>query len=179
MIKKGILTTAAVLLLGLAHANEKVPYQNWMVDISGQTTEAYTANESKSSFGVFCAGERCLFYLHQALQCEPGMKYSVLLNSQTVSGALSMECTRVGGNLFQILDPFDTVLRAVQAGETIGFAVALQSGAFAVARFSLAGAKPAIVRALVEAARSKSSVPKPGSPPPPATAPVRPNTIAI
>jgi hypothetical protein len=177
VIKKSILVIATALLAGLVHANERVTHQNWVVDIGDQTTEAYTANDSKSSFGIFCSGEQCLFYLHQALKCEPGMKYSVLINSQTVASAVSMECTRIGGNLFQILDPFNTVLRATQAGETIGFAVALQSGAFAVARFSLAGTKPAIERALVEAARSKSRVPKPS--PPPATAPVRPNTIGI
>ena len=139
---------------------QKITSQNWVVDISGQTTEAYTANDSKSSFGVFCAGDQCLFYLHQALNCEPGTKYSVLLNSQTVATALSMECTRIGGKLFQILNPFETVLRAAQAGDTIGFAVALQSGAFAVTRFSLAGAKPAIERALVEAAQSKERLRK-------------------
>ena len=77
------------------------------------------------------------------------------MNSQTISTALSMECTQIGGNLFQILDPFEAVLKATQAGEMIGFAVALQSGAFAVTRFSLVGAKPAIERALLEAAKSK------------------------
>lgn len=162
---------------------QKIAFQNWVVDISGQTTEAYTANDSKSSFGVFCAGEQCLFYLHQALNCEPGTKYSVLINSQTVATALSMECTRIGGKLFQILNPFEAVLRAAQAGDTIGFAVALQSGAFAVTRFSLAGAKPAVERALIEAANSKNRQTKPPTPapiptPPPSNNP-RPKDIAI
>jgi hypothetical protein len=173
---KIILAIAIALQAGLVHPNEKIIHQNWVVDIGDQTTEAYTANDSKSSFGIFCSGEQCLFYLHQALKCEPGTRYSVLINSQTVASAVSMECTRIGGNLFQILDPFNTVLRAAQAGETIGFAVALQSGAFAVARFSLVGAKPAIERALIEAARSKSRVPKSS---PPTAPPIRPNTIAI
>ena len=158
---------------------QKIAFQNWMLDISGQTTEAYTANDSKSSFGVFCAGEQCLFYLHQALNCEPGTKYSVLLNSQTVATALSMECTRIGGKLFQILNPFESVLRAAQAGDTIGFAVALQSGAFAVTRFSLAGAKPAIERALLEAANSKNRQTKPSTPTPPPSSNPRPKDIAI
>lgn len=151
---KFLFFTCFLLMTLLAHA-EKLASQNWVVDINGQTNEAYTANDSKSSFGVFCSGEKCLFYLHQALKCEPGTKYSVLMNSQSISTALSMECTLIGGNLFQILDPFEAVLRATQAGEMIGFAVALQSGAFAVNRFSLAGSKPAIERALLEAAKSK------------------------
>ena len=189
------ITSSAIALLLLIQSNaqanpgnapnqnqqvtQKIAFQNWMLDISGQTTEAYTANDSKSSFGVFCAGEQCLFYLHQALNCEPGTKYSVLINSQTVATALSMECTRIGGKLFQILNPFESVLRAAQAGDTIGFAVALQSGAFAVTRFSLAGAKPAIERALLEAANSKNRKTKPSKPTPPPSTNPRPKDIAI
>lgn len=150
-----------MVLLAISAQAEKLVSQNWVVDLNGQTNEAYTANDSKSSFGVFCSGEKCLFYLHQALKCDPGTKYSVLMNSQSISTALSMECSQIGGNLFQILDPFDAVLKATQAGELIGFAVALQSGAFAVTRFSLVGAKPAIERALLEAAKSKFRDQKP------------------
>ena len=153
MIK--ILLTLGFFFLSISVQAEKLASQNWVVDLNGQANEAYTANDSNSSFGVFCSGEKCLFYLHQALKCDPGTKYSVLMNSQAISTALSMECTQIGGNLFQILDPFEAVLKATQAGEMIGFAVALQSGAFAVTRFSLVGAKPAIERALLEAAKSK------------------------
>lgn len=156
-----------------SYAGEKVSYQNWIVDMNGATTEAYTANDSKSSFGVFCAADKCLFYLHQALKCQPNAKYSVLMNSATVSTALSMQCTQIGGNLFQILDPFDAVLNAVKAGDTIGFAVALQSGAFGVTRFSLAGATDAIKRALLESAKAaqRPSQPSPTEPVPPPNAP--------
>ena len=159
MIK--ILLTLGFFFLSISVQAEKLASQNWVVDLNGQANEAYTANDSNSSFGVFCSGEKCLFYLHQTLKCDPGTKYSVLMNSQAISTALSMECTQIGGNLFQILDPFDAVLKATQTGEMIGFAVALQSGAFAVTRFSLVGAKPAIERALLEAAKSKFRDQKP------------------
>jgi hypothetical protein len=171
---KKLLLSFACLLSFQAFAGEKVAYQNWIVDMNGTTTEAYTANDSKSSFGVFCAADKCLFYLHQALKCQPNAKYSVLMNSATVSTALSMQCTQIGGNLFQILDPFDAVLNAVKAGDTIGFAVALQSGAFGVTRFSLAGATDAIKRALVEASKAVQQPPaSPSAPvqPPPANSP--------
>ena len=151
---KGFLLGCILLIAQSAQA-ERLTSQKWVLDLNGQTNEAHTANDSASSFGVFCSGEKCLFYLRQGLKCEPGTKYSVLMNSQATSTALSMECTQIGGNLFQILDPFEAVLRATQAGEMIGFAVALQSGAFAVNRFSLAGSKPAIERVLLEAAKSK------------------------
>lgn len=149
------LLVGVLLAFSLGAQAERLALQSWIVDLNGQTNEAHTANDSKSSFGVFCSGEKCLFYLHQSLKCDPGAKYSVLMNSQAISTALSMECTQIGGNLFQILDPFEEVLRVTQAGEVICFAIALQSGAFAVNPFSLAGAKPAIERAFLEAAKSK------------------------
>lgn len=90
------------------------------------------------------------------------------MNSSTVSTALSMQCTQIGGNLFQILDPFDAVLNAVKAGDTIGFAVALQSGAFGVTRFSLAGSTEAIRRALQEAAKAAAPSQAPPASPVPA-----------
>jgi len=160
-----------VCLLGsnLAVAGDKVIYQNWVAEISGQNNEAYTVADASTSLGLFCASEQCLFYLHQGLNCTPGAKYSVLMNSPSLSTALTMECTQIGGSLFQILTPFEAVLRAVQAGESVGFAVALQSGAFAVSRFSLLGAKPAIDRVLTEAATTKlkqqNLTPKPLNPP--------------
>ena len=56
--------------------------------------------------------------------------------------------SEVGRHYFQILDSFDLVLNSLKAGDNIGFAVALQGGAFSVYRFSLSGALPAIQRAL-------------------------------
>ena len=148
---------ATVLLIGLsvAHANDKIAYQNWAVEIGPETTEAYTANESASTFGLFCGGTTCVFYLKPNLNCAPNTKNSVLMNTGITSAALGMQCTHIGQYYFQILDPFDVVLNALKAGDSIGFAVALQGGAFSVTRFSLQGALPAIQKAIDEAARKK------------------------
>ena len=48
------LIAMGLLLLALTAQAEKLASQNWVVDLNGQTNEAYTANDSKSSFGVFC-----------------------------------------------------------------------------------------------------------------------------
>ena len=148
---------ATVLLIGLsvAHANDKIAYQNWAVEIGPETTEAYTANESASTFGLFCGGTTCVFYLKPNLNCAPNTKNSVLMNTGITSAALGMQCTQIGQYYFQILDPFDVVLNALKTGDSIGFAVALQGGAFSVTRFSLQGALPAIQKAIDEAARKK------------------------
>ena len=162
------LILSLLLVSGVAMAGEKIAYQSWTAELNGNTNEAYTAADANSSLGLFCSHEQCLFYLRQGLNCSPGTKYSVLMNSPGVSTALSMECTLINGNMFQILTPFNTVLQATQGGDSIGFAVALQSGSFGVTRFSLAGAKQAIERVLTEAANSKKreqkSIPAPSSP---------------
>ena len=146
---------SAILLSSQACA-EKVSYQNWVADLNGKNNEAYTIADPNTSFGVYCASEQCLFYLRQNLNCTAGAKYSVLMNSPSISTALNMECTPINGNVFQILTPFNAGLQATQAGDGVGFAVALQSGAFAVTRFNLQGAKQAIDRVLTEAAGTKN-----------------------
>ena len=166
---KRLLSSFLILLItlpGLVQAGEKIAIQNWVAELNGQVNEAYTVNGPQSSFGMFCSGEQCLFYLHQNLRCTPGEKYSVLMNGPPISSALTMECTQINGNLFQILKPFDEVLKGIQNGEAIGFAVALQSGAFAVNRFSLSGANVAIKRVMQEAAQSKKNNVNPIAPTP-------------
>lgn len=151
-----------IFVSGFCHSAERVAYQNWVVDIGDNTVETFTANDAGSSLGMYCASDKCLFYLHQPLNCQPGAKYSVLLNSAAISTAVTIQCTQVGGNLFQILDPFNAMFNAVQSGGVIGFAIALQSGAFAVTTFNLNGATDAIKRVLIEAKSMNS--PKPQTP---------------
>lgn len=149
------LVLLALLMQGQAFANEKLAFQNWIVESGPETTEAYTANDSNSSLGLFCGGTTCVFYLNPNLNCQPNTKNTVLMNSSTVSAAIAMQCTLVGKHYFQILESFDQVLGAVKSGSNIGFAVPLQGGAFSVYRFSLSGALPALQRALDEAAKKR------------------------
>ena len=154
-----ILVLLTVLLYGPVFANEKIAYQNWFVEIGPETTEAYTANDSNSSLGLFCGGTTCVFYLNPNLNCQPNTRNTVLMNGSIVSAAIGMQCTLVGKHYFQILESFDQVLNAVKSGGNIGFAVALQGGAFSVYRFSLNGALPALQRALDEAAKKRKVKP--------------------
>lgn len=146
---------SALFLVSEVSANERLAYQNWIVDTGPETTEAYTANDSNSSLGLFCGGTTCVFYLNPNLNCQPNTKNAVLMNGSIQSAAITMKCTLVGKHYFQILDPFDQVLNAVKVGGNIGFAVALQGGAFSVYRFSLNGATPALQKALDEAAKKR------------------------
>ena len=165
--------TSIILILCLlfvgqscAIAAESVAYKNWIVDITNNTTEAHTANDSGSSFGLFCSRDSCLFYVHQNFDCKPGEKYSALVNSGAVSGPISVECAKINGTVFQILVPFNLVLEASKNAEVIGFAFPLSNGAFTVARFSLAGSAEAMKRTLIEAAKAhQPAAPAPSEPP--------------
>ena len=158
MLKKVINIGSCIFVFSMitsVYANDRVVYQNWIVDIGTETVEAYTANDSSSSLGLFCGGSACTFYLNPNLNCQPNAKNVVLMNSSNQSAAITMQCTLVGKHYFQILDPFDRVFSAVKAGGSIGFAVAIQGGAFSVYRFSLNGAAPALQRALDESAKKR------------------------
>lgn len=161
---KSYILIALCLFSLQAFAGEKVLYQNWAVEFGPQTVEAYTANESGSSMGLFCGGNQCSFYLNPNLNCQPDTKYSVLLNSASVSAAIAMKCTQIGNHYFQILEPFEAVLNAVKSGDAIGFAVAVNSGAFVVMRFNLAGASDAVTRAIAEAANRAKGAPQNNTP---------------
>lgn len=159
LLSRNLCLVAVIFGLSFAvpvYANERVAYQNWIVDIGLETTEAYTANDSGSSLGLFCGGSTCVFYLNPNLNCQPNSKNSALMNSATQSASIAMQCTLVGKHYFQMLDPFEQVLGAVKSGGHIGFAVALQGGAFSVYRFSLNGALPALQRALDESAKKRT-----------------------
>ncbi len=56
-----------LLCIAITVNAERLTSQNWAVDLNGQTNEAHTANDSKSSFGIFCSGEKCLFTCIKAL----------------------------------------------------------------------------------------------------------------
>ncbi|MBT8580193.1 hypothetical protein G6646_04505 [Polynucleobacter paneuropaeus] len=67
----------------------------------------------------------------------------------------ALQLKRVGLVAITLCATFSQPLNALKTGDSIGFAVALQGGAFSVARFSLQGALPAIQKAIDEAARKK------------------------
>ena len=141
-----------------AMAQQSVQFEDWQVQYTPNSIEAFTIGGPNSSFGMYCSGDQCLFYLHDFLICQPGTKSPVLMSGINTTAAISMQCAQVGGSLFQILEPFNAVLDVLKTGGFVGFAVPLQNGTFGFSRFSLGGSSEAIKRALQDAANSK----KPG-----------------
>jgi hypothetical protein len=136
-------------------AAEEIKYQDWAVQLGDDTVEAYTVNSSQSSFGFFCKGETCLYYLNLNLECPANSKTPVLLSGEGAGSAFLTTCMKLGGRNFQILDEPELVKRTVYGGKKIGFSVALQGGEFILAQFTLNGAQVAIERAVAEAKQKK------------------------
>jgi hypothetical protein len=124
---------------------------SWMVDIGTTYAEAYTANDSGSTFGFFCYGGSCGFYLDTGARCDENSKTPYLINAESGSTFVIGTCVhlRSGGtvryvNSFQDKD----IVTAISSGKLIGFAVPLANGDFKVVRFSLNGALGASSQAI-------------------------------
>ena len=152
------------------HADQLATYQDWKVQTGPNSIEAYTSG-ADTSFGLYCSGDECLFYLHNKLLCQPGSVSPALMSGVNAASSLVVRCTQVGGNLFQILDPFASVLETIKKGGAISFAVPLQAGTFGISSFSLNGSSEAIKRTIFEAGkRKRAPAPQtPNKPPTPGT----------
>ena len=139
-------------------AAERQAIGDWQLQSTLNSIEASTSNGG-TSFGLYCQADQCMFYLHDTLMCQPGARSPILMSGVGNAASLSIQCTQIGGVLFQILEPFNTVFDELKKGGLVSFAVPLQNGSFGVSRFSLNGATEAVRRALQEAGKSKQTQP--------------------
>lgn len=143
-------------------ADELVTLGEWRASAKGNSLEAYTSSGPTGTFGLYCADNQCVFYLHNGLICQSGSRSLVLMSSVNSAASLSTECTNIGANMFQILHPFADVLRTIKQGGRVNFASPLQSGQIGISSFSLLGSNEAISRVLNMASkRNPNSQPQP------------------
>lgn len=168
MIKK-LLGCLALFFCEVVSANELAVYHDWRVQtVPGSASiEAYTSPNNNSTFGLYCQKNQCIFYLHDALLCQPGLVSPVLMSSVNASASLTIQCTEVHGKTFRILDPFVTVLSTIKQGGVVSFAMPLKNGTFGIVNYSLQGSDAAIKRALYEAAQREQRAPAPPAAKPP------------
>ena len=178
-IRKIVLLLCAVLISFVAQAQSKVVINDWQIQSTNSSIEAYTVGGPNLSFGLYCAAHQCMFYLHDSLLCRPGSKSPVLMSGINATASINLQCANINGVLFQILEPFNAVLNVIKVGGFVSFAVPIQNGSFGVSRFSLNGAPEAIKQALEEASRSKQQgIPK-EAPAQPIPGTRRPQDISI
>jgi hypothetical protein len=124
---------------------------DWIVDFGGTYTEAFTANQSGSTFGLFCMSGSCTFYLDTNTRCSEGGSIPMLINSDSGATYVLSSCFHLtqGQRVRYVNSIRDRdVVTAISSGGVIGFAIPLASGEFKVVRFSLNGATSATQRAV-------------------------------
>jgi len=133
-------------ICGLAQA-QKSQVEDWIVDLSGSYSEAFTTNDSNSVLGIYCM-DRCMAYVDPNINCDVNGKYSIFVNAAAGAVVVDATCVHLRDRQIRVLDKLDLILEQSRAGERIGFAFALRDGSFKVVRFSMNGSSPAIRRAL-------------------------------
>lgn len=127
---------------------------DWTVDVSRSYAEAFTGNDSGSTFGLICLTGTCLFYLDNSVRCKENSKTPMLINADSGATYVIATCLHLtwnsGGTRYVYTIQDKDVVTAISSGATIGFAMPLESGQFKVTRFSLSGA----LRATHEAAQT-------------------------
>jgi hypothetical protein len=131
--------------------------RDWNVDLQVKFSEAYTYNETRSLFGMYCM-EKCVFYISpKEITCVDGATSVVLINSKHFAKAVTGVCTKLGDKYIRIFNDFEVIMEAINDADNIGFAFAMQNGSFNVSRFGLKGSKIAITQALDNAIKNNAN----------------------
>ena len=135
--------------------NEPLRIQNWSADAGADYVEAWTGNESGSTFGVLC-GQTCIVYVDFQTECDHGEPYPAMVNSPSGAFNLQLTCHRFNQRYILSTPLSDGFSGTIRGGGEIGFAIPLRSGRFNVARFSLSGALEAVGAAVQISTRMRN-----------------------
>lgn len=141
----------------LCAAGTRQLFDDWIVDITDQSVEAYTVSGKDTSLGVFCAGGQCVSYVRQSVSCTAGVRSTMMLNTGEQSIALTTLCLHVAQHSFQTIDQSNFLFETMKTAKTLAFATPIKDGGFAVSMFQMRGSQEAIKFALQEAVRMTKS----------------------
>ena len=140
-------TTLAAAFPFVTHA-QKTRYADWQADLLGSSTltEAFTVNESGSTFGFICSASvnRCMYYVSAHTTCDPGSKSAILINTDAGALQSTITCTKLGDTYYSTIENSNDLSNGISTSSTLGIALPMKSGQFKVVRFSLIGANSAI-----------------------------------
>jgi hypothetical protein len=149
MLRKFIvLATTLAAGFPLVTYAQNTRYADWQADLHGSSTlaEAFTVNESGSTFGFICFASinRCVYYISAHTTCDPDSKSAILIN--TDAGALdsTITCTKFGDTYYSTIENSNDLSNGIATSSTLGIALPMKGGQFKVVRFSLLGANAAI-----------------------------------
>jgi len=139
-----------LFILGLVclFTNFSVSAEGW--DWSSTDGGVYLAvvdNKAGNTFGQICVVENssCYYFLYIDFSCDEGAEFPSLINSEHGAHSVSLQCAGLfkDGYLLSFND-FDQTDNIARKSVTLGVAVALESGKFAVNRFNLRGSSKTI-----------------------------------
>lgn len=123
---------------------------DWLVDVGENYTEAFTSNDSGSTFGLFCLSESCSFYFDVNTRCEDDEQTFVLINAESGAAYVNVKCvifhTEKVVRYLNVAQDI-AIANSITQGNIIGIAIPMISGNFKVVRFSLNGAMVATKKA--------------------------------
>lgn len=137
-MKKFLAIAAAIVTC--AHA--QTTHGDWSIDRLSEEDSIYAAtiNDSGGLLGKVCSREGCSWIVTASAACNHGKTYPALLSAAVGAGHVTLICSpnkKTAGRF--VIQDFDTMEKAVSGGTTVGFALALDSGEFKVARFQTGG----------------------------------------
>jgi hypothetical protein len=127
---------------------EKSKSGDWVLDLDNTSglTQAFTANQSGSTFGFICSisSNGCFYYFSPQATCEAGAAGGILINLDAGALSATTECAILGSSYYSLIKETKDIHLAIIGSNNIGIAIPMKDGQFKVVRFSLRGAEAAI-----------------------------------
>lgn len=152
----------AVFITFAGHASGAT-FGDWQTGVTDDgNLYAGVLNDSQSALMKVCVikSGSCIWFLVTSTRCEPGARSPTLVNSSLGATTTDLICDQSvlsapnspAQYRYAIVD-HDLLDQVASGGKPVGLAVGLESGRFAVFRFSTAGAKQALGKLSEAAAR--------------------------
>jgi hypothetical protein len=164
-------TIGLLLAAALCNAANGETVGDWEYKTQG-VFYAATTNDSGNLFGQWCdiADRSCMYLMAIPVNCVTDERYLLLSNSDSSANGVEILCRGSLGSknadgrpLYRyVFTNFDSIDHQVRHSRRIGFAFPMAGDAFHVARFSLAGAVPAITAMRGAAERRVPATPQGG-----------------
>jgi hypothetical protein len=155
---------AALLLCLTVVTTSALAQRVWGAWESGAATDreyiyAATVNDSGHVLGQYCYAESedCIYLLAMTTSCVAGNRYPVLINADTGSDTVEIQCgDRLGSRYRYVFANFEKIDAIVKRATRVGFAIPLQEDRFNVVRFDLRGSNEAIAAMLATPFRGRA-----------------------
>lgn len=165
-MKRCVVTFTLVVLLAATPLAAQT-LDGWTTGSDAQGgVHASTMNESGYILGQFCDSRTgpCYWLLGMSARCKPGVRYPVLVNSDTTAQSLEVGCTGEtagqGGVYGLVFTDSEAMTGIITRSTRLGIAFPLKGDQFRVVRFDLSGAAAALAAARATSGPATAPAPR-------------------